>query len=500
MHATRHRSRVFRGAGMNPAPLILRGRFASPGGASARILLLILVPLLAVAGAGGDSPGLRPEAVRAHVEFLASDALNGRGSGTRDELIAATYAAEQLRQFGIEPAMEGGYIQTIDLLQPELAGPPALVVFPSAGPESRFTHGREVVVVAMTGPRVEGPLQKLDAGSIGKTRPGAVVLLAPRTGDASTPSRPSGVAEAIERGAAAVLTVADAQATQRWESLAARIPRLPAVLAAFGEAPGSSPTVVILGADAARTVAALPEGARVRVQGELKEMQRGSTWNVVGRLPGSDAKRTSEAVLLSAHIDHLGVGEPVDGDAIYNGANDDASGVAAVLELARALASGPRPKRTTLFSLFGSEERGGYGAAYFRERPPVPLEQIVANLEFEEIGLPAPKMPPRTLWLTGWERSDLGPTLAAHGARLVPDPYPEQDLFRRSDNYVLARGGVVAHTAAGDVLFPQYHRPSDEPKILDYGHMSDTIGSLVEPIRWLLDSDFHPRWTKDGRP
>jgi hypothetical protein len=479
MLATRRRSRVL--------------------GVSARILL-ILVPLLAAAGAGSDSPAVRPEAVRAHVEFLASDALNGRGSGTRDELIAATYAAEQLRQFGIEPAAEGGYIQTIDLLQPELAGPPVLVASPSAGPESRFTHGREVVVAALAGPRVEGPLQKLAAGGIGKTRPGAVVFLAPRTGDTSTPPRPPGAAEAIERGAAAVLIAADPQATPYWDSLAARIPRLPAVLAAFGETAGNSPTVVILGADAARAVAALPEGARVRVQGELKEMQRGSTWNVVGRLPGSDAKRASEAVLLTAHIDHLGVGEPVEGDAIYNGANDDASGVAAVLELARALARGPRPKRTTLFALFGSEEHGGYGAAYFRERPPIPLEQIVANLEFEEIGLPTPKVPPRTLWLTGWERSDLGPTLAAHGARLVPDPHPEQDFFRRSDNYVLARRGVVAHTAAGDALFPQYHRPSDEPKILDYGHLTDTIDSLIEPIRWLLDSDFRPRWTKDGRP
>jgi Zn-dependent M28 family amino/carboxypeptidase len=247
-------------------------------------------------------------------------------------------------------------------------------------------------------------------------------------------------------------------------------------------------------------VSALAEGTPIRLQGELKEMQRSATWNVVGRLPGRDPKRASEAVLLSAHIDHLGAGEPVDGDAIYNGANDDASGVAAVLEMARALASGPRPKRTTLFALFGSEERGGYGAAHFRERPPLPLEQIVANLEFEEIGLPVPKVPPRTLWLTGWERSDLGPALVAHGAKLVPDPYPEQDFFRRSDNYLLARRGVVAHTAAGDALFPQYHKPSDEPEILDYTHMAETIGSLIEPIRWLLDSDFRPRWTKDGRP
>jgi hypothetical protein len=462
--------------------------------------LRTLAALLLAARAGGDTAAVRPDAVRAHVEFLASDVLAGRGSATRDELIAATYAAAQLRLSGVEPAGDaGGYIQNVDLIQGELAGPPSVVVIPSSGPETRFTHGREIVVAAMAGPRIEGPLQKLDATGVGKIRPGAVVFLTPRPDTSASPRTP-GVAEAIERGAAAVLAVADPGQTGRWDRLAARVPRLPAHLAAFSEATGGHPTVVLLGPDAARVFGALPEGSRVRVQGDLKEMERASTCNVVGRLPGSDARSASEAVLLTAHIDHLGVGEPVDGDAIFNGANDDASGVAAVLELARALASGPRPKRTTLFALFGSEERGGHGAAYFRERPPIPLERIVANIEFEEIGLPDPKVPPHTLWLTGWERSDLGPTLAAHGARLVADPHPEQDFFRRSDNYVLARRGVIAHTISSDALYAQYHKPGDEPGILDYGHMADAIGSLVEPIRWLLSSEFRPRWNKDGKP
>ncbi|HEY2941211.1 MAG TPA: M20/M25/M40 family metallo-hydrolase [Vicinamibacteria bacterium] len=456
--------------------------------------ILGLAALLLAGGAGAQTALDRPEAVRAHVEFLASDALNGRGSGTRDELIAATYAAAQFRQFGAEPAGDGGgYIQKVELVQRELAGPPALVVPPRSGPEARFVHGRDVIVAALAGPRVEAPLQKLGAAGAARVRPGAAAFLAD--------PGPAGIAEAIERGAAIVLTVADAPTTARWESLAAPIPRLAAFLAAFGEAPTEGrPTVVILGADAARAVTALPEGSRLRVEGELKAMERGSTANVVARLPGSDPKRASEAVLLTAHIDHLGTGEPRDGDAIYNGANDDASGVAAVLELARALAGGPRPKRTVFFALFGSEEQGGYGAAYFRERPPIPLDRIVANIEFEEIGLPDPKMPPHTLWLTGWERSDLGPTLAAHGARLVADPHPEQDFFRRSDNYVLARRGVVAHTVSSNALYPQYHQPSDEPGILDYGHMAEAIASLIEPIRWLLDSDFRPRWMPGGKP
>jgi len=468
-----------------------------PVAACASTLLLLLL----AAGGGAEAPVVRPDAVRAHVEFLASDALNGRGSATRDELIAATYAAAQLRQFGVEPAGDaGGYVQNVDLVKRELAGPPALVISPRSGPELRFVHGRDVVVAAMAGPRVEGPLQKLEASGGHAARPGAAVFLAPGADDGSkVPLRPA-IAEAIEHGVAIVLTVADAPAKERWDSLAARVPPLPAFLAAFAEAPVDRPTVILLGAEAARAVAALPEGSRVRVEGELKPMERGSTYNVVGRLPGSDPRRASEAVLLTAHVDHLGVGEPVNGDAVYNGANDDASGVAAVLELARALGSGPRPKRTTLFALFGSEEQGGHGAGYFRERPPIPLAQIVANLEFEEIGLPDPRLPPRTLWLTGWERSDLGPALAAHGAKLVPDPHPEQDFFRRSDNYVLARKGVVAHTVSSGALYPQYHHPDDEPDILDYGHLADAIGSLIEPIRWLLDSDFRPRWTKDGRP
>jgi aminopeptidase YwaD len=457
-----------------------------------------LAALLLAGSAGGDAPAVRPEAVRAHVEFLAGDALDGRGSGTRDELIAATYAASQLRQFGVEPAGDaGGYIQNVDLIRRELAGPPSLVVSRSAGSETRFTHGQEVVVAAMAGPRVEAPLQKLEAG--GKVRAGAAVLLPPGALDART--GPPGIAEAIEHGAAIVMTAADAALKQQWPARAARIPPLASYLAAFAETPTEGlPTVVILDAEAARAVGELPEGARVRVEGELKPMERGATRNVVARLAGSDPKRAGEAVLLSAHIDHLGVGEPVDGDAIYNGANDDASGVAAVLEVARALAAGPRPKRTVLFALFGSEEQGGYGAAYFRERPPIPLDRIVADVEFEEIGLPDPKVPPHTLWLTGWERSDLGPTLAAHGARLVPDPHPEQNFFRRSDNYVLARRGVIAHTMSSDALYAQYHRPSDEPGILDYGHMADAIGSLIEPLRWLLDSDFRPRWLPGGKP
>jgi len=224
------------------------------------------------------------------------------------------------------------------------------------------------------------------------------------------------------------------------------------------------------------------------------------TTNVIGILRGSDPKLGKETILLSAHLDHLGVGSEVAGDSIYNGADDDASGVTAVLELAEALATGPKPKRTVVFALFGSEEIGGWGARYFQEHPPVPVESFVANLEFEMIGRADGAVAPHTLWLTGYERSNLGPELAAHGARLVADPHPEQNFFQRSDNYVLARKGIVAHTVSSYGLHSDYHRPSDDLAHIDFPHMTEAIASMVEPVKWLVNSDFKPQWNKDGKP
>jgi Zn-dependent M28 family amino/carboxypeptidase len=222
------------------------------------------------------------------------------------------------------------------------------------------------------------------------------------------------------------------------------------------------------------------------------------TFNAIGWLPGTDP--ASGTILLTAHLDHLGVGAPVKGDSIYNGANDDAAGTTAVLELAHALAAGPKLRRNVLFVCYGSEEAGELGSTYFGEHPPVPLDSIIANLEFEMIGNQDPKMPKGVLLLTGWDRSNLGPTLKAHGALIGPDPYPEEHFFERSDNYALALKGVVAHTAAGWGTVPTYHQPDDDLAHLDLPFMTAAIQSLVEPVRWLATSDFKPAWNPGGQP
>jgi Zn-dependent M28 family amino/carboxypeptidase len=224
----------------------------------------------------------------------------------------------------------------------------------------------------------------------------------------------------------------------------------------------------------------------------------GATWNAIGVLRGSDPR---EAIMLSAHLDHLGVNEAVPGDdKIFNGADDDGSGSVAVLELARALATGKRPRRTIYFVCFGSEERRGLGSKHFIDNPPVPLTQIVADLQFEMMGRPDPKVAAGTLWLTGFERSNLGPELARNGAALVADPHPDQRFFQRSDNYPLALRGVIAHTISSFGLHTDYHRPSDDVSKIDFPFMTRSLNSLVKPIRWLADSDFRPAWLPGQAP
>ncbi|HXQ72122.1 MAG TPA: M20/M25/M40 family metallo-hydrolase, partial [Pyrinomonadaceae bacterium] len=232
--------------------------------------------------------------------------------------------------------------------------------------------------------------------------------------------------------------------------------------------------------------------------GAVQQADAGATWNAIGVLRGTDP--SGEAIMLSAHLDHLGVNDALTGDKIFNGADDDASGSVAVMEMARVLAAGRKPRRTIYFICFGSEERGGYGARYFIAKTPVPLEKIVADFNFEMLGRPDAKVAPGTLWLTGYERSTLGPELVRQGAALVADPHPEQNFFQRSDNYTLAVRGVVAHTVSSFGLHNDYHRPSDEVSKIDFPFMTRSINSLVKPIQWLANTSFRPAWLPGQAP
>jgi len=450
-----------------------------------------------------SAPKVCTACVRAHMEFLASDALRGRGSATPDELIAATYVASALRQHGIEPAGDNdGYIQRAQLLTRVVKGPPQLAfTIPSNGTSHAgviWTHGSEILVLHMSQGEVSGPLQKIDlAAGEQKVKPGAIVFFKTRAGKSPRPS----MIAAVQAGAAAVLASEYPSIRERWEETSRQLPQLPSQLkGSADEGLGAGYNLAIVSQAAAPTLEQLPEGTMIRLAAPTSTSENSYTWNAIGILRGTDFALRHAAVLFSAHLDHLGIGEPVKGDNIYNGADDDASGTTAVLELARVLGAEPRPRRTVIFALFGSEETGGLGSSYFREHPPIPLKDIAANLEFEMIGRPDAALKPNTMWLSGWERSNLGPVLASHGAHLVGDPHLDQNFFARSDNYVLAKKGVVAQTISSFGLHSDYHQPSDDLAHIDFKHMTWAIESLLRPAEWLVNSDFKPRWNVGGKP
>jgi hypothetical protein len=214
--------------------------------------------------------------------------------------------------------------------------------------------------------------------------------------------------------------------------------------------------------------------------------------NVVGMIPG---RRTNEFVLFSAHYDHIGFERPIYGDSIANGANDNASGVAAMVALAKYYASRGTPERTLLFAAFSAEEAGGFGSRHYsRQLDPA---QVVAMLNIEMIGKQA-AAGPNTAWITGFERSSFGRILqeavAGTGYQFQPDPYPQMGLFTRSDNATLARLGVPAHSISTTPIDkdPDYHRVSDEIETIDIAHIVRTTQAIARGVETIVSGAATP--------
>ena len=425
------------------------------------------------------------------MNYLAGDALAGRGSGTPQEHQAAEYVASELRRYGVAPAGDaGGYLQHVALEYRSLASPPVLS-FDAAGQSVRWTNGNQIAVTSLGDAPISGPLQKLDPSDPKATvKPGAVALLT-STIDATAWRQ---AYETSQRGAALVLVPESPSLASAWADTR-HLPKLPPRIQALPKESGiQEMSMIVVHAAEFKTLSTLPEGTTVRLEAKLNPVRPGETWNTLGMIAGIDPSLRDEAVLFCAHIDHLGKKTTSHGTVIYHGADDDASGVSAVLEVARAMASRPPPRRTVLFVFFGSEELGGMRTTKFRENSPVPLSHIVAALEFEMLGRTDTAIPAHKLWLSGYERSDLGSELAAHDAPLVPDPHTGEHFFERSDNYPLARKGVVAHTVSSFGLHRDYHQPGDTLAHIDFPHLTEAIESMIPPAEWLANSDFKPHW------
>src|SRR4051812_11632191 len=234
--------------------------------------------------------------IRAELGFLASDAMRGRGSGTHDEELAATYVGTELARYGISPAGDNGaYVQTATVSSRSAAAPPVLT-FTANGQETRWTHGDQFVVpFAISATDVSGPLQKVTKPD--EANRGAFVLVPDGT-------RGQSAITIAQHGAVAVLVPASAQAQAAWPQLAKKLPPI-------GSSDMGGANVFVITADAAHTLAALPDGTTITVHADACPQQQQHTWNAVGILRGADPQLAKQVVLLSAHLDHLGVGRPV---------------------------------------------------------------------------------------------------------------------------------------------------------------------------------------------
>ena len=430
--------------------------------------------LLATAAPAATPWTVQPRWVRAHEAFLAGDALRGRGSATHDEAVAAAYVAAQFEGYGLRhaPGMSD-YLQTAGVVRTRVASEPTLEI---AG---RRVGG--VRLIAGSAAAVGGSIVIADSlAAIPDTA--AVVVF---TGDVPA----FDVWRAVRPKHIGLLIAKDDKSAADWFAQIGGRTNTPRYLAETP--PAARPAFATVPAAA---IDAIRAGDEARLTVPIARAET-TTSNAIGYLPGTDPK--AGVILLSAHLDHLG--QSGDGPVMH-GANDDASGTTAVLELAHALASGKPHRRGILFVCYGSEEIGGFGSRYFGAHPPVPLASIVANIEFEMIGAQDPKFRKGALMMTGFDRSDLGTALQAHGGHVAADPYPKEKFFERSDNYSLALKGVVAHTLSGWAVVPTYHQPTDTIANLDIDYMTSAIQSLIAPVRWLADSGFTPRWTGAGKP
>lgn len=215
-------------------------------------------------------------------------------------------------------------------------------------------------------------------------------------------------------------------------------------------------------------------------------------FNIAGKIEG---KRKNEIVLFSAHYDHVGVIRPVNGDSIANGANDNASGVSGIIEIARFYKELGQPERTIYFVAFTAEESGGYGSEYFSKQ--LDPDQIVAMFNLEMIGKPSLENP-NSAWITGFDYSDFGEILQSAlkdtSFAFYPDPYPNQNLFYRSDNATLARLGVPAHSISTTPIDidENYHTVSDEFHTLNLEHITRTISAVAKASQIIVSGKKTP--------
>jgi hypothetical protein len=459
--------------------------------------------------------------VARRIGIIADDSMLGRDTPSRGLELTARYVASQFRRFGLRPGGDGGgWYQRYPIKRQRFDAERSRVVLAAGGVESvaRFDRTARYLQGNITNEPLAGPAVLvgggLDAADVSRMalRDKVVVYVSDLTAPAS--DRATQVARAIRlAGPKAVLLVSNLQP----DAFAARIPRthparttvdLKLVSPPFvevseaGVRPALSAAQVDLQAVRADTAPVFRELPDLHARIELRDsvLQSLTAPNTVGILEGSDPRLKQEYLVFSAHMDHIGItpGQP---DSVNNGADDDASGTAGVIELAEAFSRpGARPKRSIIFLTVSGEEKGLWGSRYFSEHPAVPIDHIVADLNIDMIG----RNWRDTIVAIGKEHSDLGATLErvnqAHpelGMTAIDDRWPEERFYFRSDHYNFARKGVPILFFFNGV-HPDYHRVTDSPDKIDSEKESRILRLLYYLGREIGDAPERPKWNPES--
>ena len=495
-------------------------------------------------------------AMKAHVLFLAADAMKGREAGSPEFDIAASYVAAQFYAAGLRPGGDaGGYLQTVPLVSYRAADTGRFTWTPRGKPARALTFGVDFVPAAdpratatplaaplvFVGYGIDAPDAQQDdyAGVDVRGKIVAVVGGAPARFDGeeraffASPATKATIAAA--HGAIGVVTI-DLPRAPRARPFARIAQTYDAARMTWAMPDGSGATrgapmlgtlsevaATLLFADAPTPWAAIAAQAQqpdakftsVALAGTLSvathsRFEPAASSNVVGIVPGADPVLAKQVVVLSAHLDHLGIAKTGTGDRIYNGALDNAIGIASLIEEAkRFTASGRRPRRTVMFLAVTGEEKGLVGSDYFTSHPTVPLASIVADVNLD---MPILTYRFEDMIVYGAERSTLGPivrrAIAAIGVSLSPDPMPEQGIFVRSDHFRFVQKGIPAvflwpgakgaGKAATDYFMANnYHKPSDDlsqPILWDQGIRF--VDANYRIAREIADAAQRPVWNK----
>ncbi len=486
----------------------------------------------------------------AHVAFLANDDMRGRETGSPEHRKAANYVADQLTRAGVEPAGSNGFLQPVTFRSRRIDESRSSLALVRRGKAAAVVLGDEATIGMRidSAPAVDAPLVFAGHGLVipevehddfaGLDVTGKVVVYltgSPRGVPGALSAHYQSAGErwaALKRlGAVGTISLANPKTMDvPWErssanrlnpAMALADPSLdgtagqqiavafnPARAERLFEGSGHTFAEILKIADEGRALphfALAPSlRATVTVDSQVVESQ-----NVAGIVRGRDPELADEFVVLTAHLDHVGIGAAIAGDAVYNGAMDNASGVATLLEAAKAVAAA-RPRRSVVFAAVTAEEKGLLGSRYYALNPTVPKDGIVANINMDMF---LPLFPLKTLMVLGLDESELGDDVRAVAAAVQvgvkADPEPQRNRFIRSDQYSFVREGVPAlalmvgydegspeATIAADWTRERYHAPSDDlDQPIDRGAAAAFTALVGELCVRVANRDTRPHWT-----